>query len=127
RRPMARASHLFPQHTGLMRVEEASPLRRFTRSLAEMAAITGVLIRVLRSLTLSHTSSGLMFVASVTLAALVLVGMATAHLANYPLYRWTWRAPAFVGIEVLAEMLTSLFLIWLGREPYGAVRAHYED
>jgi len=58
---------------------------------------------------------------------LFLIGMTTAHLSNYPLHHWLWRAPAFAGIEVLGEMVTSLFLIWLAREPNGTGRAHYAD
>lgn len=119
---------LFPQHTALMRThEESTALRRFSRSLAEMGLITGVLIRVFRTVVLSHAWSGLWFVAMLTVAALFLVGMATAHLANYPLHHWVWRVPAFVALEVGGEMLTSLILIWLGREAYGAVRAHMAD
>jgi hypothetical protein len=119
---------LFPKHTAMMRThEESTALRRFSRSIAEMALITGVLLRVFRSLVLSHATSGLWFVAMLTIAAVFLVGMATAHLANYPLYRWVWRVPVFVALEVVGEMVTSLFLIWVGREPYGAVRAHMID
>jgi hypothetical protein len=62
-----------------------------------------------------------------TIALLFVIGMATAHLANYPLHHWLWRAPAFAAIEVAGEMVTSLFLIWLAREPNGTVRAHYGD
>ena len=62
-----------------------------------------------------------------TIALLFVIGMATAHLANYPLHHWMWRAPAFAGLEIVGEMLTSLFLIWIGREPNGTVRAHYDD
>jgi hypothetical protein len=58
---------------------------------------------------------------------LFLVFMATAHLANYPLHHWMWRAPAFAALEVVGEMATSLFLIWLAREPNGTVRAHFSD
>src|SRR5471030_2994131 len=95
---------LFPKHTALMRThEESTALRRFSRSLAEMALITGVLLRVLRSLVLSHATSGLWFVVMLSIAAMFLVAMATAHLANYPLYRWAWRVPAFVALEVVGE------------------------
>jgi hypothetical protein len=53
--------------------------------------------------------------------------MLTAHLANYPLHQYLWRAPAFTGIEVVAEMATSALLIALGREANGSVRAHWDD
>jgi hypothetical protein len=38
-----------------------------------------------------------------------------------------WRAPAFAGIEVAAEMVTSALLIAVGHEANGTVRAHWDD
>src|SRR4051812_34465217 len=111
-----------------MRIEEPRAFRRFSRSLFEMALITGVLVRVYRSLVLTHGSASFGYIAvTMGFALIFVIFMATAHLANYPLHHWIWRAPAFVGLEVLAEMATSLFLIWLSREPNGTVRAHYDD
>jgi hypothetical protein len=110
------------------RVEESHLFRRFSLSLVEMALITGILVRVFRSLVLTHGSSSFLYIGTmITIAMLFIIGMATAHLANYPLHHWLWRAPAFVAIEVAGEMATSLFLIWLAREPNGTVRAHYAD
>ena len=53
--------------------------------------------------------------------------MVTAHLANFPLHQYMWRAPAFAGIEVAAEMVTSALLIAIGHEANGTVRAHWDD
>jgi hypothetical protein len=53
--------------------------------------------------------------------------MVTAHLANFPLSQYLWRAPLFVAAEVAAEMATSALLIALGREANGTVRAHWDD
>jgi hypothetical protein len=119
---------LFPIHTATMRIEEPKAFRRFSLSLVEMAIITGVLVRVYRSLVLTHGSTTFGYIAgTMTVAIVFLIFMATAHLANYPLHHWLWRAPAFAGLEVVGEMLTSLFLIWLSREPNGTVRAHFDD
>lgn len=119
---------LFPIHTATMRIEEPKAFRRFSLSLVEMAIITGVLVRVYRSLVLTHGSTTFGYIAgTMTVAIVFLIFMATAHLANYPLHHWLWRAPAFAGLEVVGEMLTSLFLIWVSREPNGTVRAHFED
>jgi hypothetical protein len=121
-------SDLFPLRTATMRIAEPRAFRRFSRSLLEMALITGVLVRVYRSLVLTHGSTSLAYIAgSIAIAILLIVFMATSHLANYPLHQWTWRAPAFAAAEVAGEMLTSLFLIWLNREPNGTVRAHFAD
>jgi hypothetical protein len=118
----------FPLHTATMRIEEPKAFRRFSLSLVEMALITGVLVRVYRSLVLSHGSTGFGYIAgTMTLAVVFIVFMATAHLANYPLHHWLWRAPAFAALEVGGEMITSLLLIWLSREPNGTVRAHFDD
>lgn len=121
-------SDFFPLHTATMRIEEPKAFRRFSLSLVEMALITGVLVRVYRSLVLTHGSNNFGYIAAtMTLALVFIVFMATAHLANYPLQRWLWRAPAFAGLEVVGEMATSLLLIWLSREPNGTVRAHFDD
>ena len=53
--------------------------------------------------------------------------MATVHLANYPLYRWVWRAPLFAAVEAVAEGATSALLIGFGREPTGSARAEWSD
>ena len=121
-------SGLFPKHTATMRIEEPKAFRRFSLSLVEMALITGVLVRVFRSLVLTHGTTGFGYIAAtMTIAIVFIVFMATAHLANYPLHHWLWRAPAFAGLEVVGEMATSLLLIWLSREPNGTVRAHFSD
>lgn len=120
-------SDFFPKHTEAMRIEPRA-FRRFSFSLIEMALITGLLVRVYRSLVLTHGSSSFGYIAlTMSIALVFVVGMATAHLANYPLHQWLWRAPAFAALEVGGEMVTSLFLIWLAREPNGTVRAHYGD
>ena len=112
----------------MMRVEEPKAFRRFSLSIVEMGLVTGVLVRVYRSFVLTHGPSSILYIGTMmTIALLFVIGMATAHLANYPLHRWAWRAPAFVGIEMLGEMASSLFLIWLAREPNGTVRAHFDD
>ena len=121
-------SDFFPLHTATMRIEEPKAFRRFSLSLVEMALITGVLVRVYRSLVLTHGTNSFWYIALTMTAGIVfMIFMATAHLANYPLHQWFWRAPAFAGLEVVGEMAASLFLIWLGREPNGTVRAQFGD
>lgn len=118
----------FPRQTIEWRFEEPMAFRRFSRSLVEMAIVTGVLLRIYRMLTLTHGSNDWLYLGGVlALGVIFLLGMVTAHLANYPLHQYFWRAPAFAAIEVLAEMATSALLIALGREANGAVRAHWDD
>jgi len=118
----------FPRQTIELRLEEPKAFRRFSFSLAEMAIVTGILTRLYRVLILTHGSNHWLYLVSVGLVGVIfLIGMLTAHLANYPLHQYLWRAPAFAAIEVAAEMVTSALLIWLGREANGTVRAHWDD
>lgn len=94
----------------------------------ELALITGVIIRVFRAVVLTNgdaTSSYL--VAALVLGTLFLLGMATLHLGRFPVREWPWRAPLFAIFETAGEMLVSLVLISLHREPWGTARAEFTD
>jgi hypothetical protein len=118
----------FPRQTLEWHLEEPRAFRRLSLSLVEMALVTGVLLRIYRSYVLTHGANGWIYLGgTLGFGLLLLLLMATAHLANFPVQRWLWRAPAFVLIECAAEMATSLLLIWVGREPYGSVRAEFHD
>jgi hypothetical protein len=121
-------SSLFPRQAIEWHLEEPAAFRRLSLSIVELAMVTGIVLRLLRAFAFTHGRASLV----VTLAALVvwgiiLVGAATAHLANYPIRRWAWRAPLFAALETAGEMLTSLLLIFLGREADGTSRAHFHD
>src|SRR6476660_6231605 len=95
----------FPRHTVELRLEEPKAFRRFSFSLVEMAIVTGVLVRIYRVFILTHGSNHWLYLAGVTVVgAVFLLGMLTAHLANYPLHQYLWRSAAFALIEVVAEM-----------------------
>ncbi|HEV8499482.1 MAG TPA: hypothetical protein VGQ56_21565 [Gemmatimonadaceae bacterium] len=118
----------FPHHTIELKIEEPQAFRRFSFSLVEMAIVTGVLVRLIRLVALTHGSNNWFYLASTFALGLVfLLGMLTAHLANYPLQQYLWRAPLFAAIEVAAEMATSALLLTVGREANGTVRAHWDD
>jgi hypothetical protein len=118
----------FPNTTVEIKIEEPQAFRRFSLSLAEMAIVTGVLVRILRLLALTHGSNNWFYLGSMLAVGLIfLLGMLTAHLANYPLHQYLWRAPVFALIEVATEMATSALLLALGREANGTVRAHWDD
>ena len=118
----------FPRQTVELRIQEPKAFRKFSYSLVEMAIVTGVLLRIFRMLVLTHGSNNWLYLGGMFAVGLVfLLGMVTAHLANYPLHRYLWRAPAFAFIEVAAEMAMSALLIALGHEPNGSVRAHWDD
>jgi hypothetical protein len=118
----------FPRHTIEWKVEEPPAFRRLSLSLVEMALLTGVVLRVLRALAFTYGRASWLFYGLVlVLGTLVLLGMTTAHLANFPVRAWVWRAPLFAFVEVAGEMTTSLLLIGLGREPEGTSRAEFHD
>jgi hypothetical protein len=118
----------FPRHTVDWPLEEPAAFRRLSLSLVEMALVTGVVLRLLRAFAFTHGRASLILsVGAVVLWGIILIGMASAHLANFPLQRWAWRAPLFAFVETAGEMITSLLLITLGREPDGTARAHFHD
>jgi hypothetical protein len=120
--------NFFPRHTLELHIVEPKAFRRFSWSLAEMALVTGVLVRVYRVFVLTHGPTNWLWIGlTFTVGAVFLLGMVTAHLANFPLSQYLWRAPVFAVTEGLAEMARSALLIALGREAYGRVRAHWDD
>jgi hypothetical protein len=93
-----------------------------------MALVTGVVVRTYRLVILTHGANNWLYLgATFAVGAIFFLGMVTAHLANFPLHQYMWRAPAFAGIEVAAEMVTSALLIAIGHEANGTVRAHWDD
>jgi hypothetical protein len=118
----------FPRSTNEIRSDEPSAFRALTLSVAEMGLITGVVIRLFRSLVLTHGSNSWLYLGGMfALGAAFLFAMTTMHLANFPLRRWLWRAPALGMLAAAGEMATSLLLIVVGREPNGTVRAELAD
>jgi hypothetical protein len=119
----------FPKHTVHWKLQETPGFRRLTLSLVEMALVTGVLLRVYRAFVLANASGDNWLYLGVTyaLGTLFLCAMATLHLGNYPVRHWLWRAPAFVGIVVVTEMVVSALLIALHRERYGSSSATFAD
>lgn len=119
----------FPRQTIDWReVEEPAAFRRLSLSLLEMALITGIVLRLLRAVTFTTgRASWLVFGASLAVSIILLVAMATAHLANFSLQRWAWRAPAFAAVVTAGAMATSLLLIAMHREPEGTARADFRD
>jgi hypothetical protein len=108
--------------------EEPAAFTRIARSPVELAVITGVVIRLFRAVVLTHgTATSSYLVASLVLGTLFLLGMATLHLGRFPVREWPWRAPLFAIFETAGEMLISLVLIGLHREPWGTARAEFVD
>ena len=118
----------FPRHTVTWTVEEPAAFRKLTLSVVEMGLITGVVLRLYRALVLTHgANSWVYFGLTSAFGALLLFGMCTAHLANFPIKHWLWRAPLFVALEIAGELLASLALTAVHREPWGSGRATFAD
>ena len=120
-------SNLFPRHA-IEHTEAPKAFRRISLSLVEMAVLTGIVMRVFRVLMLTHGSNNWLYLGSaIAVGAAILLGALTAHLSNYPLHQYFWRAPLFAVVEVASEMTVSALLIAFGHEAMGPVRAHWDD
>ncbi len=119
----------FARHTGEWQLEEPAAFRKLSVSLLEMALLAGVAVRLYRAilLGLAAPAGWLTLGIGFTIGAIFLLGMAAAHLGNFPVHRWLWRAPAFGALVGVTEALTGLVLIALRREPLGSVRATFSD
>jgi hypothetical protein len=108
--------------------EEPAAFTRIARSPIELALITGIVIRLFRAVVLTHGDATSSYLGvSLVLGTLFLLGMATLHLGRFPLREWPWRAAVFAVFETAGEMLVSLLLISLHREPWGTARAEFTD
>ncbi len=74
-----------------------------------------------------NSSTGIRSSAPSSLIPVILLALATIHLASYPLHQWIWRAPVFALVESAVESLFSLVLIFAGRERWGTGRAVFGD
>jgi hypothetical protein len=120
---------IFPRDVVHWRDQSVSALRKATLSLVEIAALTGLALRLMRAAVLGSStgSNWIVLVTGVTAGVLLLCGALTAHLMNFPLRRWALRVPLFALVESAAEAGMSSILIALGREPFGAGRASWGD
>ena len=86
-------------------MEEPAAFRKLSLSLVEMALITGLTLRLLRALSFTYggRASWLYYGPMLIMGTLLLLGMTTAHLANFPVRSWAWRAPLFAFIEVAGD------------------------
>ena len=120
----------FPRKTIAWEVaEDPAAIRRLSNSLPEMALLTGVGLRLYRAYVLSHGSpeSGLWVGATLVLFGILLLVMLTAHLANFTVRHWWWRAPLFAALEAGTEIMVSLALTALGLEKIGSGVAELSD
>jgi hypothetical protein len=123
------AERLRKRLTSEMHLREPAAFSKLARSTVEIALVTGILARLYRAVILTHGdhNSGLYLAATFFIGASFVLMMATMHLSRFPLREWIWRAPMFAALVGAFEMLTSLALIALRREPLGTGAATFND
>ena len=117
----------FPRDNVAWHLEEPRVLRKLTLSLPAMAVIAGLLVRLIRVGVSGITISWWGVFGAIALGLIVLLTTATAHLGNYPVKQWLWRAPLFGLAEGAAEAGVSALLTVIGVERLGSTRAHLSD
>ena len=123
----SRVARYFPRDNVAWHLEEPRVFRRLTLSLPAMAVAAGVLVRLIRVGVSGISASWWGVFGAIALGIIVLLTIATAHLGNYPVKQWLWRAPLF-GLAVgAAEAGASALLTVLGVEVLGSTRAHLRD
>lgn len=119
---------LFPRDTTVFHAFELSAWRTLSLRVVEISLVTGVLLRGLRAVALTHERGMAVTATAFVVGAFVLFGALTIHLANFPVRRWPWRVVAFAVVETAAEMATSAALVSGGHEPLGTTgRATWGD
>lgn len=120
---------LFPRHTISWKLEEPRAVRRLTLSAPELGLVTGALLRLAHSVVNTHADAGSLtwVVWWYVVFSLVLFGATAAHLGNYPVRHWGWRAPLFAVYVASGEVLMSLVLIASHRELWGSAHANFAD
>src|SRR5919204_5040471 len=122
-------ARFFPHHTVEWRVHEPAAFRRLSLSIVFVALSAGLFLRLYRLLVLSRGPIDNIWglLGAYALGILILLGLATAHLGNYPVRHWLWRAPVFGLVESAAFMATSAALVAGGIERVGTEAMHWHD
>jgi hypothetical protein len=123
----SRVARYFPRDNVAWHLEEPRVFRKLTLSLPAMAIAAGVLVRLIRVGIGGISASWWGVFGAIALGIIVLLTIATAHLGNYPVKQWLWRAPLFGLAEGAAEAGASALLTMLGVEVLGSTRAHLRD
>lgn len=119
----------FPRHTIAWKIDEPAAFRALTVSVLESGLLAGVVLRLVHALALTYIPEGRWVLFSILYAGLYLLlfAAAAAHLANYPLRHWLWRAPAFGAVAAVGMSAASAILLALHRERLGSGPADWGD
>ena len=127
--PRASRPSFFPAHAVDWHLHEPAAFRRMSLRLLPMAALAGVLIRLYRLALLTYGSPNTIWVFffGYAFGTLIVLALATAHLGNYPVRTWLWRAPLFGLTFAAFEMAASAALVALRLERIGTDAMHWHD
>src|SRR5688500_20272032 len=92
-----------------------------------MAVIAGLLVRLIRVGVSGISASWWGVFGAIALGLIVLLTIATAHLGNYPVKQWLWRAPLFGLAEGAAEAAVRALLTVIGVDRLGSTSAQLTD
>ncbi|MGH7650106.1 MAG: hypothetical protein ACREND_18525 [Gemmatimonadaceae bacterium] len=121
-------AEFFPRKTIEFRALELKLPRRVSLSIIGMAALTAVLLRLLRLAVLSHGALNVWEVLAIfAVGYIILLGMTAAYLGNHPVHQWVWRAPLFAVLEIASEGVMSAGLIAGHMERIGQARAEWSN
>lgn len=118
----------FPRKTIEFRALELKLPRRVSLSLLGMAALTALLVRLLRLAVLANGRLSVWEVLPIfAVGYVILLGMVAAYLGNHPVHQWVWRAPLFAVLESVSEAIVSAILIAMHSERIGQARAEWAN
>jgi len=122
-------STFFPIQAIEWSLHEPKTLRRLSLSLVGMAALAAVVLHAIWwTVRAFGTGHALWLVpVGILVRVIVLLGFATAHLGNFTIRQWLWRAPMFAIVASAAETAISAVLIAFGWERLGTEYEHWHD
>ena len=115
----------FPVHTIEWKIEEQAAWRRLTLSLPWFGFASGIVLHAYRWAALSAFAPrgpGAILV-EVAVGVALMCALTAAHLANFTLRSWRWRAPALGAFIALGEGGASLALTLSHQERLGRAAA----
>lgn len=117
----------FPRNSIAWKIDEPPAFRALTLSLFGSALLAGVGLHLVHTLALTYIPEGRFVIFSILDAVLLLALLAAAgaHLANYPLRHWVWRAPSFAAVAAMGTIASSTALLTLHRERLGSSSANW--
>lgn len=119
----------FPRHSVAWTLEHKTTLRRFSLSIPLYGIGCGIVSRLYRwgiLAIVAPTSWGAILL-TIAIGVAIMCALAAAHLANFTLKSWRWRAPLLGAVMGLGETLASLVLTLVHQERIGRAFATMSD